>query len=635
MDFICRTCNSSDFIEVDGLFFCTECRTQTEDVQQEEQVTSTQVDFSAGFNEVRCSQIESQSSRKKPKPSLGRPWTIYEAYQVIILAQADGLIAQGARQDLKDVVFTIWANYLAKLGVAFCKNEQLVPDIVAETKYGRLRELCRGTLDNPLNRMKRPFIEDKSKTAPKAAVDNNENTYEGDQADSDKEDRIMFMNDDPDKDVKLRYTLGQLRALHSPEWMNMSKTLAMCYIGLMFTNPNIVPCDVVRFVYESKVPYLSVTHLLPADMVLSTCDGTLFESVRLDTNLLTTETNKLLAYLQLDKMQRPDLTVLVRRFVQELCLPGEFTTYCFNLMAMVPFLWKHSSKTSYIKEEVVAMSYIILALKIALGLDDTTELKLSKYSHKLQGLLKPEIKLFVWSDWRKFMMRKSQDEFCAFRDLTCDIHKSKLQHLDELVECYTKTGSDKRRYSVRRITNIKQNLKRSLRPEFRKLVREPLEIALERLQRHRDLKQDAVRRNKEDLARRNQEFQHSTMNHIVDIPALQEQFKDILSENKPTFEKLLKRYSLPRTEILEYNITNKEENLISERHGSYLWLLHLVSSIVDRPIMELDKITVHLQKYFIKKMGGEVKPGLVCCQTGSFYVAEERMLKEWPFAFMS
>lgn len=43
-------------------------------------------------------------------------------------------------------------------------------------------------------------------------------------------------------------------------------------------------------------------------------------------------------------------------------------------MAMVPFLWKHSSKTSYVKEEVIAMSYIIMALKVALGLDDTTEL---------------------------------------------------------------------------------------------------------------------------------------------------------------------------------------------------------------------------------------------------------------------
>lgn len=37
-----------------------------QDVQQEEQVTSTQIDFSAGFNEIKCSQAESQSSRKKP-----------------------------------------------------------------------------------------------------------------------------------------------------------------------------------------------------------------------------------------------------------------------------------------------------------------------------------------------------------------------------------------------------------------------------------------------------------------------------------------------------------------------------------------------------------------------------------------
>lgn len=33
----------------------------------------------------------------------------------------------------------IWANYLSKLGVAFCKKEKVVPDIITKMRVGRLR----------------------------------------------------------------------------------------------------------------------------------------------------------------------------------------------------------------------------------------------------------------------------------------------------------------------------------------------------------------------------------------------------------------------------------------------------------------------------------------------------------------
>ncbi|CAG5127939.1 unnamed protein product [Candidula unifasciata] len=377
MPFNCRVCGNSDFSEIDGLYYCTECQTQSEDLILQE---ASQNDFTLlGGNEIKLSQARIESSRKKTKPSFGRPWTIYEAYQIIILAQADSLIALGARDDLKDVVFTIWANYLAKLGVAFCKHEKLVPDIVAKTKYGRFRELNRGTLNNPLNRTKRPL---KEKRVSKVfflrySLSDREILLQAVR----QGDMFLYFQSPIQGDTFL--------AIRSPEWMNMSKTLAVCYIGLMFTNPNFLPCDIVRFVYESKVPFLSVTHLLPEDMVLSGHDNKLFESIRLDSNALIIETNRLLAYLQLDKMPRPDLTVLVPRFVRELCLPGEIATYCLHLMKMVPFLWKNTTKTGYNKQEVVAMTYIILALKLALGLDDTSELRLSRYSRKLQKLLTP------------------------------------------------------------------------------------------------------------------------------------------------------------------------------------------------------------------------------------------------------
>lgn len=55
---------------------------------------------------------------------------------------------------------------------------------------------------------------------------------------------------------------------------------------------------------------------------------------------------------------------------------------------------------------------------------------------------------------------------------------------------------------------------------------------------------DAVRRNKEDLAKRSQEFQHSTVSHIVDIPAFQEQFEDICKYDHCSIPVDLNQFSL-------------------------------------------------------------------------------------------
>uniref|UniRef100_A0A0B7A062 TATA box-binding protein-associated factor RNA polymerase I subunit B n=2 Tax=Arion vulgaris TaxID=1028688 RepID=A0A0B7A062_9EUPU len=321
MPYNCPVCNNDDYNEIDGHFFCTECQTQSQELIVQEVSGDTEVNFRC---EVKVAEAGTHTLTKKPKVDLGRPWTIYEAYQIIILAQVDGLIEQGASQDLKDVVFTIWANYLSNLGVAFCSKEKLVPDVVTRTRIGRRRELHRGTFSNPLNRRKRPFSERSSKGCHETSHLMGETFYDDDNPVDEINDNIVFLDDSNGANktqAAKRFAARRSRVAKSPEWMDMNKTIAICYIGLMFTNRNILPIDVVRFVYESKVPFLSVTHLLPPDMVLSARDKALFESSRFDTKTLSAEVSRLLSYMKLEVMPTPDLDVIIPCFVHQLCLP--------------------------------------------------------------------------------------------------------------------------------------------------------------------------------------------------------------------------------------------------------------------------------------------------------------------------
>ncbi|GFO17802.1 TATA-box-binding protein-associated factor RNA polymerase i subunit b-like, partial [Plakobranchus ocellatus] len=523
-----------------------------------------------------------------------------------------------------DVVYTLWANYLSKLGIAFCDKESIIPAVVEKYQTGRTRELFRGTLQMPSNIKKQPIHRSNSKKSSKRKrpVTETENDEEevrdvDEPAEELLDPRMAIFLDTMTTSNRNLYTSARRKVKDSPEWMDIKKTIAFCYIGLMLTNSDILPVDVVRWAYEGKIPFLSTSHLLPEDMVLSNNDSLLFSVEHFTTVSLIHEMKKLRTYLNLTDIPQPDLNAVATRFIGDLCLPDEFCWFVKRLIKRIPFTWK-SRKTSYKPVEIVAVGYIVLALKIIFGLDDKTENKLSDLSERLHAIFKLEPKLFIWSEWKKFWLSKQNHQFDAYQELTSDMSSSKLEHLDELLESYKKSNIANRRFSIKfNLTRTGRQV-RGFDPEFRNALAKPLAAAItDSSLRGKGTCTSAENAFTEEYWRRKKtEFRGSTMCHVADFSLFQEKLESLEIDMTQSYAKLLHKVSKSQPKFFHYKLVHLQSKLTSERHTSYLWLLDLASKVCDCQVLALDKIVVRLADYFVMLAEGKSVKSLTCSMSG-------------------
>ncbi|KAK3790502.1 hypothetical protein RRG08_060552 [Elysia crispata] len=610
MPFSCPVCDNDEYNEEDGGFFCTECGTQSQEYIVQEASEQLQHDLGTYRHEV--SQARGTEGRKKPKESLGRPWTLYEAYQIIILAQADSLITLGASEDLKDVVYTLWANYLSKLGVAFCSKEKIVPDVVEKYKTGRAREILRGTFQKPSN-LKVQSVKESIKG--KAAERKRKRSEGGTGVTQESENPIhpsnsVFM-DIVKTTNKHSYQIIRQSARKSAQWMDIKKTITLCYLGLMLTNPGILPCDVVRWVYNGQVPFLSTSHLLPSDMVLSNYDYYLFSVERFTTDDLIFEVNKLRVFMDLKNMPSPDLTALASRFISDLYLPKEFCLFVQRLIKKIPFKWL-AHKTTYRPYEVLALGYIVLALKIVFGLDNVSERRLSDYTQKLQSLLHCNTKLYNWVEWKKFWVHKQSHQFDGYQELNCDLSTSKLENLDQFLESYEKTNISKRRFSIRFTLTTVGRKERAYDPEFRKALSKPLAAAITENSLNMDKGQHLFPKSTKDM----ESFERQTVSHLIDVPFFERILETHSADIRCKGQELLSQALALRPKLVHYEFPVPGTKLHLVRHNSYLWLLNLASTLIDCHVLILDKTVVRLTEFFVLLSEGKSTKGLGCIGNG-------------------
>lgn len=126
-------------------------------------------------------------------------------------------------------------------------------------------------------------------------------------------------------------------------------------------------------------------------------------------------------FINIKSFNQPDLLKLTERYVTELNLPSDITTYVERLINLLPPQMRTRVDYVYPAYEARAMAYIILVLKLLYGLDGHTEKLISRAARKtnqcLQNLsekgssvnanLTAPPPLFVWEDWVEFIeMRK-------------------------------------------------------------------------------------------------------------------------------------------------------------------------------------------------------------------------------------
>lgn len=280
----CHVCAGTEFEELDGLFYCLVCQTQSQNIQTVELDETDAVLPAPGVLREVKKKKTSHDSKFVNEFEKGRPWTLYEAYQIIMQAQVDALILHGADPDLKEAVLRLWAKYLSQLGVAFIDDIRLLAKNVE--KGSRHREKYMGNCENPVTTPVRwkqstetsiPMskLARKKEEQVKASevlhgetvcVEDNLPMSDSDSSlDSCSSWELLYEDDEEKKSSqkeshnqehsKNKYVCKRQRKerylqlskiAYQAEFMDLYKTVVFCYLGLLFTSPGITVSDVIK-----------------------------------------------------------------------------------------------------------------------------------------------------------------------------------------------------------------------------------------------------------------------------------------------------------------------------------------------------------------------------------------------------
>ncbi|XP_069695456.1 TATA box-binding protein-associated factor RNA polymerase I subunit B isoform X2 [Periplaneta americana] len=200
-----------------------------------------------------------------------------------------------------------------------------------------------------------------------------------------------------------------------PEILCRLKLLAIIYLALLLTEDKIQLSDMMRWLDEGELSYHEVTHFFPEEIRLKGHDMTVFGRYTVQPSYVGVmiAAKEMAEYLDINYLPAPDLLSLARKYVNELNLPAETVENVKWLMSIAPPAMIYKKSMKYIPHyEGRVMAFIIVLLKLLLGLDGKTEDKVSKVSKKLNRLLEndpaSDTRLFVWNDWVKYIeCRKS------------------------------------------------------------------------------------------------------------------------------------------------------------------------------------------------------------------------------------
>lgn len=105
----CDLCGGTDFYKEQGYFYCRECQTQTQVIEEhafEDQVEGMTI-------REPGKKIRKKKTDDKPENHL----TSWECYNYILMGLVDELIELGANKELKTTVKVLWYKYLRELEV--------------------------------------------------------------------------------------------------------------------------------------------------------------------------------------------------------------------------------------------------------------------------------------------------------------------------------------------------------------------------------------------------------------------------------------------------------------------------------------------------------------------------------------
>ncbi|XP_026969638.1 TATA box-binding protein-associated factor RNA polymerase I subunit B isoform X1 [Sagmatias obliquidens] len=389
----------------EGKYYCTSCHNVTE--------RSREVINTGAIPNTKIQAINRGLKRKR-KLEKGWDWYVCEGFQHILYQQAKALQTLGVGPELKnEVLHNFWKRYLQKSKQAYCKN----PVYTSRRKTTVLE-------DNPshsdwdsepelLSDLSCPsFVESGAESQPDVHTQKPFPIIKASQS----ETASVCSGSLDGVEYSLRKEKGIVK-------MTVPRTLAFCYLSLLWQRETITLADLLRFVEEEHIPYINAFQHFPEEMKLYGRDKGIF-AIESWPNYEDIFKKIIEVATFLDLPRFPDVTedcylhpnILCMKYLMEVNLPDEMhdlTCHVVKVTGMgeVDFLTFDpiAKKAKAVKYDVQAVAVIVVVLKLLFLLDDNLEWSLSNIAEKYNEKNEEDK---PWFDFRKWyqVMKKAVDE---------------------------------------------------------------------------------------------------------------------------------------------------------------------------------------------------------------------------------
>lgn len=446
---VCASCGGEDFDEVSGLYYCSECNTQSQDVRVE------QMDDEGAAPPAHVGRASPRQSRKEMGDTTQEKKRYYqtnELFNMILVRQVDALVSLGASPGLRGVVCRLWMDYLVRLeAVSRVEDDERTPRIGAVNRWSDLRTVEELVGASEKSERKRKKLQKalfgsgvRTRLTPRSSrcrkqLKNRCAVSRARNLDSDFEDVFEEevatategeeVSDDDFEDFRSTAAKEYLERVVSRgvnyhdkkvgrdtevTVVTLQRLLCIIYLGVLITGEPILLTDILRWARDGHLPYLHVMKLLPEDAKLWGQQWRTFVRLSMPTiDELAAQAAHLAHFLGVrSELRQPPLLPIVMRLVADLNLPLEFVNVCEQVLHMHPNMvpsWdmppKRAARSVPLFSpicEVRAAALLLLSLKLTFGLNGSREVQLSRAVDELASR-HPEANLFVWSRWEKHL----------------------------------------------------------------------------------------------------------------------------------------------------------------------------------------------------------------------------------------
>uniref|UniRef100_A0A8C6W4F4 TATA box-binding protein-associated factor RNA polymerase I subunit B n=1 Tax=Nannospalax galili TaxID=1026970 RepID=A0A8C6W4F4_NANGA len=387
----------------EGKYYCTSCHNVTE---KSKEVINSSVIPNTKINTIN------RGLRKKRKHEKGWDWYVCEGFQYILYHQAEALKNLGVGSELKDeVLHSFWKRYLQKSKQAYCKNP--VNTSGRKTKVLKDNLHCSDWASEPelLSGGDTDFaLESGAEFQSDAQIPKDFPITKASQSAS------VCSGSLDGVEYSLRKEKGIVK-------MTVPRTLAFCYLSLLWQRETITLSDLLRFVEEDHIPYINAFERFPEEMKLYGRDKGIF-AVESWPDYEEIYKNMIEVATFLDLPRFPEITedcylhpnILCMKYLMEVNLPDEMHGLTCQVVKMtgigeVDFLTFDpiAKMKKTVKYDVQAVAVIVVVLKLLFLLDDNLEWSYSDLAETYNEEHKEDKPQFGFRKWYQ-VMKKTFDE---------------------------------------------------------------------------------------------------------------------------------------------------------------------------------------------------------------------------------